>query len=92
MRLCSLCRQGEDRAHRYGQTKQVHIYRLITKGTVEETKYQRAEFKLKLHQRILQEDGEELIVLGSGTCDKPLSEKDMDVLNDELYGTFLICG
>ena len=28
--------QAMDRAHRLGQTRKVHVYRLITKGTVEE--------------------------------------------------------
>ena len=31
-----------DRAHRLGQTKQVHVYRLICKGTMEERILQRA--------------------------------------------------
>jgi len=34
-----------DRAHRLGQTKQVTVYRLVVKGTVEERILQRAEEK-----------------------------------------------
>jgi SNF2 family DNA or RNA helicase len=34
-----------DRAHRLGQTKQVTVYRLITKGTIEERILQRAKQK-----------------------------------------------
>ena len=34
-----------DRAHRLGQTKQVHVYRLICKGTIEERILQRAREK-----------------------------------------------
>lgn len=34
-----------DRAHRLGQTKQVTVYRLIVKGTIEERILQRAREK-----------------------------------------------
>lgn len=34
-----------DRAHRLGQTKQVTVYRLICKGTIEERILQRAREK-----------------------------------------------
>jgi hypothetical protein len=34
-----------DRAHRLGQTKQVTVYRLICKGTIEERILQRAKEK-----------------------------------------------
>ena len=37
--------QATDRAHRIGQTKKVTIYRLITKGTVEERIVKRAQQK-----------------------------------------------
>jgi len=37
--------QATDRAHRIGQTKDVHVYRLITKGTVEERIVKRAQQK-----------------------------------------------
>ena len=37
--------QAMDRAHRLGQTKQVTVYRLVTKGTVEERILQRAKEK-----------------------------------------------
>lgn len=46
--------QAMDRAHRLGQTKQVTVYRLICKGTIEERILQRAreksEVKLKKKQ------------------------------------------
>lgn len=37
--------QAMDRAHRLGQTKQVTVYRLICKGTIEERIMQRAREK-----------------------------------------------
>ena len=42
--------QAQDRAHRIGQTKPVHVYRLVTQGTVEERIVQRAQKKLFLDQ------------------------------------------
>lgn len=41
-------KQAEDRCHRFGQTKPVHIYRLLTKSTVDISIYKRATAKLKL--------------------------------------------
>ncbi len=35
-KLSCLCPQAMDRAHRIGQKKVVNVYRLITKGTLEE--------------------------------------------------------
>ena len=43
--LILLWLQAMDRAHRLGQTKQVTVYRLVVKGTVEERILQRAEEK-----------------------------------------------
>lgn len=42
--------QAMDRAHRLGQTKQVTVYRLITKGTIEERILQRAKQKDEVNQ------------------------------------------
>lgn len=40
-----------DRAHRLGQTKQVTVYRLICKGTIEERILQRAREKSEVSDR-----------------------------------------
>jgi SNF2 family DNA or RNA helicase len=37
--------QATDRAHRIGQTKKVNVYRLVTKGSVEERILTRARQK-----------------------------------------------
>ena len=44
--------QAMARVHRIGQKKMVHIYRLVTAGTVEERMTQRAEKKLFLDQMV----------------------------------------
>ena len=43
-----------DRAHRLGQTKQVTVYRLICKGTIEERILQRAKEKSAIQQMVIQ--------------------------------------
>lgn len=46
--------QARERSWRIGQKRDVSIYRLITKGTIEEKMYERQIFKLLLSNRILQ--------------------------------------
>ena len=43
--------QAMDRAHRLGQTKQVTVYRLIVKGSIEERILQRAREKSEVCER-----------------------------------------
>ena len=49
--------QAQDRAHRIGQTKPVRVYRLLTRGTVEERILQRAEQKLFVNAIVMRDDG-----------------------------------
>eukprot|EP00466_Bigelowiella_natans_P018140 jgi/Bigna1/40705/e_gw1.45.14.1 len=44
--------QAQDRCHRIGQTKPVHVYRLVTEGTVEERVVMRAQKKLYLDKMV----------------------------------------
>lgn len=46
--------QSRERAWRLGQKREVTVYRLITRGTIEEKIYQRQIFKLLLSNRILE--------------------------------------
>ena len=45
----------QDRAHRIGQKKQVHVFRFITESTVEERIVERAEMKLRLDAIVIQQ-------------------------------------
>jgi len=45
-------RQAEDRCHRLGQEKEVHVYRLISKDTVEAAMLAQADRKLELEKQI----------------------------------------
>ncbi|KAG7392893.1 DNA excision repair protein ERCC-6-like 2 [Phytophthora boehmeriae] len=45
--------QAQDRAYRIGQTKDVHVYRLITLGTIEEMIYVRQIYKQQLSDTTL---------------------------------------
>ncbi|KAJ4822652.1 Protein CHROMATIN REMODELING 19 [Turnera subulata] len=73
-------RQAEDRCHRIGQTKPVTVYRLVTKGTVDENVYEIAKRKLTLDAAVL-ESGMEVDNEGD------ISEKTMG----EILSTLLMC-
>jgi DNA helicase INO80 len=45
--------QAMDRAHRLGQTKQVTVYRLITRNSIEERMRQRAKQKDEIHKVVI---------------------------------------
>ncbi|KAI9334368.1 SNF2 family N-terminal domain-containing protein [Zopfochytrium polystomum] len=47
--------QAQDRAHRIGQTRDVHIYRLISKHTIEENMLRKADEKRRLDSVVIQE-------------------------------------
>ncbi|CAI7628613.1 unnamed protein product [Penicillium glandicola] len=46
--------QAQDRAHRIGQTRPVIIYRLATKGTVEQALLEKADSKRRLERLVIQ--------------------------------------
>lgn len=45
-------KQAEDRAHRVGQTKEVNVYRMVTKNTIDESILQLALNKLQLDSTV----------------------------------------
>lgn len=47
--------QAQDRAHRIGQTRDVHVYRLVSIGTVEENILRKAEQKRALGHRAIEQ-------------------------------------
>ncbi|KAI7346377.1 chromatin remodelling complex ATPase chain ISW1, partial [Hortaea werneckii] len=47
--------QAMDRAHRIGQTKQVHVFRFVTEKAIEEKVLERAAQKLRLDQLVIQQ-------------------------------------
>ena len=49
--------QAQDRAHRIGQTRQVHIYRLVSESTVEENILRKANQKRLLDSVVIQSGG-----------------------------------
>ena len=51
--------QAENRAHRVGQTREVEVIRLITKGTIEEQIYALGESKLMMDERVAGEGATE---------------------------------
>lgn len=50
-------KQAEDRCHRLGQTKPVHIYRMVTENSIEEGMYAAAQEKLNLERDVTNVEG-----------------------------------
>ena len=46
-------RQAMDRVHRIGQVRDVHIFRLITRNTVEENSWNRQKIKRRLDNYVI---------------------------------------
>ena len=54
--LC-VCVQAQDRCHRIGQTREVHIYRLVSERTVEENILLKSDQKRHLDYLAIQSGG-----------------------------------
>ncbi|KAG1669340.1 TATA-binding protein-associated factor 172 [Nymphon striatum] len=57
--------QAMDRAHRIGQKKVVNVYRLITRGTLEEKIMSLQQFKLSVANTVISEDNSSLQTMGT---------------------------
>ncbi|XP_028409911.1 SWI/SNF-related matrix-associated actin-dependent regulator of chromatin subfamily A containing DEAD/H box 1-like [Dendronephthya gigantea] len=66
-------KQAEDRCHRLGQTRDVNIYRLVCKDTIEKTILKCANDKIRLHEDI------------SGNQNAP--DRDMEGLINAVFGS-----
>ncbi|RKF55354.1 ATP-dependent helicase fft2 [Golovinomyces cichoracearum] len=66
-------KQAENRAHRVGQTREVEVVRLVTKGTVEEQILALGDSKLQLDGRVSgDDDGSKLEVMAEKTVARML--------------------
>jgi len=69
--------QAQDRCHRIGQTKPVHVYRFITPNSVEVSMLKRANSKRKLDQMIIAKGKFDR----SGAREKSITEELLDLFN-----------
>lgn len=82
--------QAIDRAHRIGQLKPVHVYRLVHEYTIEEKIIERATLKLQLdsaviqHGRLAQKELLAMVQYGASHIfkagDKAITDADLDVI------------
>ncbi|KAI9374981.1 SNF2 family N-terminal domain-containing protein [Aspergillus egyptiacus] len=73
--------QAQDRAHRIGQTKPVIVYRLATKGTVEQTLLEKADSKRRLERLVIQKGKFKSLLSESGSA---VSRDDVEELKRAL--------
>ncbi|KAI5151129.1 SWI/SNF-related matrix-associated actin-dependent regulator of chromatin subfamily A member 5 [Enteropsectra breve] len=83
--------QAQDRAHRIGQKKQVHVFRFITENSVEEGIVLRAQQKLKLDDILIQKGQNrssnaithnelmDILVMGLDSTQGPKEDVEMDI-------------
>ncbi|KAL5473673.1 hypothetical protein EMCRGX_G028184 [Ephydatia muelleri] len=57
--------QAMDRAHRIGQKKVVNVYRLITKGTLEEKIMSLQKFKLNIANTVITQENSSLLSMNT---------------------------
>ena len=57
--------QAMDRAHRIGQKKAVNVYRLITRGTLEEKIMSLQKFKLNIANTVINQENASLTTMGT---------------------------
>lgn len=76
--------QAIDRCHRYGQTKPVVVYRLLTRNSIDNRMYNVAQKKKNLAQIIIGKDNREtlmsLVIQENIDDSKSISDKDLEIL------------
>ena len=75
--------QAENRAHRVGQTREVEVVRLVTKGTVEEQILALGETKVALDERVAGMAGEEQDKKAESMGKKQVEEMMLQSLKEE---------
>ena len=78
--------QAMDRAHRIGQTRPVIVYRLATRGTVEEVLLTKAESKRKLEKLVIQKGKFKSLFEGIDSKSAKLTGVDADEVKKILAG------
>ena len=73
--------QAQDRAYRIGQTRDVNVFRLICRGTIEEKVYHRQIFKQMLTNKVLNDPSQKRVFSSSDI-------RDLFTLNDDEVGGF----
>ncbi|KFY16837.1 hypothetical protein V492_01056 [Pseudogymnoascus sp. VKM F-4246] len=68
--------QAENRAHRVGQTREVEVVRLVTKGTIEEQIYALGQSKLELDSKVSGTGDEDMAVKGEQMVARMLLQED----------------
>lgn len=86
--------QAMDRAHRIGQTKQVHVFRFVTDKSIEERILERAAQKLRLDQLVIQQgraqpgknqqSKDDLVEMIQHGAEEIISSKSTMILDDDI--------
>lgn len=76
--------QAENRAHRVGQTRDVEVIRLVTKGTIEEQIHRLGETKLALDSRVAGEEATEERDVDGAKVERAARKKVEEMMLSEL--------
>jgi SWI/SNF-related matrix-associated actin-dependent regulator of chromatin subfamily A containing DEAD/H box 1 len=77
-------KQAQDRAYRIGQTRDVDVVKLITKGSIEEDILELGKMKLALDDAVAGEEGEERVEQEMKTSLMNVVRKKLEVDEDDI--------
>lgn len=80
--------QAENRAHRVGQTREVEVVRLVTRGTIEEMIHKLGESKLALDERVAGEGAattDSAPLVGGDGADSKQADRDGEKRVEEMF-------